>query len=197
MLAKLLLPLLAFASVALGTRTESPRVDGPRLEKRLETLFCSIDAPRINETWDHDTVFRACQHTTDWMGEQTQFHLSPYNRFTIAYDMCATKISSLSPTDLVFNPSELAALISREILYKCIMGDWWGTMIDGTDYMVSMQPYVPPPPPKQLQQEPVKQVTTIQHGSAQGSLSKVGSALVLDPRAMAKQSFGSGTPRDI
>lgn len=176
MLSKLLLPLLALASAALGTQAENHHAD-----KRSDTLFCSINKPRINETWDHDTVFRSCQNTTDWIHEQAEFSLLPYHNFTIVYDMCATKITSLSPTYQVFNPKEFAALISRELLYKCIMGDWWGLMIDdGIAYMVSMQPWVAPPSLMQLEQEPVKQITTIQHGSSKGSLTKVGFTLVLD-----------------
>lgn len=176
MLLKLLLPLLALASAAHGTQAD----ESHHVDKRSDTLFCSIDRPRINETWDHDTVFRSCQNTTDWIAEQAEFSLLPYHNYTIVYDMCATKITSLSPTYQVFNPQEFAALISREILYKCIMGDWWGLMIDdGIAYMVSMQPWVAPPPLKELEQEPVKQITTIQQGPSPGSLYKVGFTLVL------------------
>ncbi|KAK1835771.1 hypothetical protein QBC39DRAFT_378475 [Podospora conica] len=165
MLSKLLLPLLALASVALGT--EVKRLDVTKNADEF-LLSCAIDRPRLNETWDENVVFQACKATLDQIKSHADLYLAPFTCQHFVVDMCITTVCSMAFTGLLLSPaSGVAGVLSRDILYKCIMGNWWGYLSNSDDtLLMSMTPAYPPPPHMELEQGPATKATTIQPESA-------------------------------
>ena len=118
-----------------------------RRDASEQGLHCQIHQERINATFNHDLVVRTCQNNIEYIKAQEAILLESLACWMVVTEMCATKVCNSNPTDdIYFNSSLLANVATKEVLNKCIAGNWWGTW-NAPDYSVSMEPHQPASPP--------------------------------------------------